>query len=469
MHIMSAGVSSFLVQLKDCKNIADVVAEIGKAAAASNPGVWIQTSGAWHESQLAEQRLPNRWELDPVSPNNPVWIVRGGHTAVTNSYGFQLAGVDKNTPDPAGGEFKRDANGELTGLLFDTAKSYFTPLLPVTTQQMRLDGMRAIMKDCNRLGITSIMDGGTDPNSGDWQAFLDLWQNKEITVRLGILMGRPANVGALPFRQGFGDEFLRIPGLKYGVDGGVETAWLYDRYLIVPGEQENPNYYGVNTYPIATLKQKLLDAAKYGWMVTVHCVGDRAIDEVVKAYKEVEDETGIRIRDLRWSIMHIFLPTPWALQTMADYGICATVQDHPTYLGVNQVRYWGEERARFAIPTRTLLDAGFKLGGGTDSPVVPHDPWLSLSWFVTRQTVTAGLLGPEQRISREEALYLYTMGSAYFTFEENIKGSIEVDKLADLVVLDRDYLTCPEDLIKAIKPVMTLVGGKIVFDASAKD
>lgn len=467
-HIMSSGVSLSLVQLKDCKTVNDVLMTIGEAASSSATGEWIITSGAWHESQLAEQRLPNRWELDSVAPNNPVYIARGGHTVVVNSLAFELAGVDKNTPDPAGGEFKRDpVTGELTGLLFDAAKSYFTPLLPVTTYQDKVDGMRAIMAEYNRLGITSIWNGGTAPDSDDFKVFMELWRHREITVRLGIMLRTrtPEAIQSLQFADGFGDNWLRIAGLKFGVDGGVETAWLYDPYLIVPGEQENPNYYGVNTFPIATLKACLLVAAEKGWSVSVHSVGDRAIDEVVRTYIEVEEETGVSIRDLRWSVMHCFLPTPWALQMMVEHGIWATVQDHATYLGINQVRYWGEERGSYAKPTRDLLDAGIMVGAGTDSPVVPHDPWLALSWFVTRMTPTAGLLGPDQKITRREALYAYTMGSAHFTFEENIKGSIEPGKLADLVVLDTDFLSCPEEQIKNIKPLKTMVGGNFVFEA----
>jgi hypothetical protein len=203
-------------------------------------------------------------------------------------------------------------------------------------------------------------------------------------------------------------------------------------------------------------------AAKRGWHVQTHAVGDETIEVVVDSYERANAVTPIK--DLRWLVQHIFLPTQESLDKMKSIGIIATAQDHPTLLGWNQLRYWGEERARYAIPLRTLLDDGIMVGGGTDACVVHWNPFLSLWWMVTRNTLTAGVLGPEEAITREEALRLYTINSAYTQFMEDKVGSIEPGKLADLVVLDKDFLTCPEDDIKDINVLKTMLGGKFVYE-----
>jgi hypothetical protein len=380
---------------------------------------------------------------------------------------FKLAGITKETPDPKGGEFKRDPKtGELTGLLFERpAQAMIQKVMPADTYRDKLEGLRTIMKEYNRYGITSVIEPGIFTNSEDLRAYMETWSKGELTVRTGLMVRatNPDHVKNCQFYQGFGDEMLRISGIKMLMDGGVETALLKEPYWIVPGEQEKEGYFGVQVFPAQLFKEACLLAAKNGWHVETHGVGDKAIDIIVDTYEEVNRE--VPIKDLRWTVMHIFLPTQQAIEKMKRIGICATVQDHPTYLGVNQLKYWGEKRARYAIPIRKLIDEGILLGGGTDAPVVHYNPFLSIWWMVTRNTVTAGILGPEQKITRQEAIKLYTIGSAHFTFEEKIKGSIEPGKLADLVILDRDILSCPEDEIKDMKPVKTMVGGKFVFEA----
>jgi predicted amidohydrolase YtcJ len=466
-HMLWTGTDFKQVQLRDCTSLEDVSRAISNRAKSVKPGEWIISSGQWHESQLKEKRLPTRQELDKAAPENPVYIARGGHTVVVNSLALKLAGVTKETPDPQGGEFKRDPKtGELTGLVFERpAHAMIRKVMPPDTYQDKLEGLRTIMKEYNRYGITGVIEPGIFANSDDLRAYLELWSKRELTVRTGLMIRatQPDHVKNCQFCQGFGDTMLRISGIKMMMDGGVETALLKEPYMIVPGEQEKEGYRGVQIVPTNVFKDTCLAAAKNGWHVETHGVGDQAIDLIVNTYEEVNRE--VPVGNLRWTVMHIFLPTDEAIEKIQKVGLAASVQDHPTYLGANQLRYWGEKRAAYAIPVRKLLDKGIPLGGGTDSPVVHYDPYLSLWWMITRNTVTAGLLGPEQKITREEAIRLYTIGSAYFTFEENIKGSIEPGKLADLVILDKDILTCPEDQIKSIRPVATMLGGSFVFEA----
>jgi predicted amidohydrolase YtcJ len=467
-HMLWTGLELNLVQLKDCKSIADVLAAIEKKLSTSPTGAWVQTSGAWHESQLREQRLPNRWELDRIAPNNPVWVVRGGHTAVANSYALQLAGINEDTQDPPGGRYVRDSNGGLTGLMLDHGRDRITALLPVPTYREKVEALKQVVKHYNSLGITGVIEPGMNLGPEDRRAYMEVRDSGELTVRTGlmIMIQTPDEVKEIPYHQGFGDDVLCVTGIKLFMDGGVEGAWMKEPYQIVPGEQENPNFCGVQVMPTSVHRDICLAAAQGGWHVETHAVGDAAIDAVVRNYEEADGSGPARIKELRWTVLHIEVPTQDSIERMRRVGISALIQDQPAYLGANQVRYWGMERGADAIPTRKLLDAGIILGGGTDSPVVPYDPFLSLWWMVTRGTVTAGVLGPNQKITREEALRLYTVGSAYFTFEEKTKGSIEPGKLADLVVLDRDILTCPEDDIRYIRPVNTMVGGRFVHERS---
>jgi len=470
-HMMRAGVSLLKdVQLNHCKTMNDVLTAIGEKAKSLNPGEWVVTSGQWHESQLVEKRLPTGKELDSVSPNNPVYVARGGHTTVVNSMAFKIAGITKDTPNPPGGEFKRDPiTGDLTGLLFERpAQSMIQKFLPKTTHDEVIEGIKLAMKEYNSYGIVGVSEPGVYVGPSSYRPYYELWSKGALTVRVRLLLRatKPEQVENFStyLYQGFGDNMLRISGIKLLLDGGVETAFLKEPYQIVPGEQEKEAYHGVQVLSTEALIACCREAARQGWHIETHAVGDAAIDLLVDTYEKVNRE--FPIQDLRWAVMHIFLPTQQSINKMKELGISATVQDHPTYLGANQVKYWGEKRGSFAIPNRKLLDEGIMLGGGTDAPVVHYDPFLSLWWMVTRNTVTAGILGADQGITREEALRLYTINSAYFTFEEEIRGSIESGKLADLVILDNDILKCPADDIKNIRPLKTMMGGKFVFEVN---
>jgi len=468
-HMMRTGVS-FLkdVQLYHCEAMSDVLEAIGQRARELGPGKWVVTSGQWHESQLREKRLPNREELDSVAPDNPVYVARGGHTTVVNSKAFEIAGITKETADPPGGEFKRDpVTGELTGLLFERpAQSMIQKHIPPTTYDEVIDGLRYVLRKYNEYGIVGVSEPGFYVGPSSFTPYYVLWKNNELTVRTRLMIRawKPEDAKSATeyLHQGFGDDILKVSGIKMLLDGGVETALLNEPYEIVHGEQEKENYHGVQVISTENLKGVCKIAAENGWHVETHAVGDAAIDLLVNTYAEINRT--IPIKDLRWTVMHIFLPTQDALDKMKECGIWCTAQDHPTYLGANQVKYWGQERGTYAIPLRKLVDEGFIVGGGSDSNVVNFDPYLSLWWMVTRKTVTAGTLGPDQKVSREEALRMYTINNAYFTFEEDVRGSIELGKWADLVVLDRDYMNCPEDEIREMRPVMTVVGGKIVYE-----
>lgn len=467
-HQFTAALDRPNVSLLEARSIADVVALIGGRVTSSASGDWVLARSLWHESLLAEGRMPTRQDLDPVSPDNPVYIPRGGHVATTNSRGLALAGITRDTPDPVGGIIVRDASGEPTGVLFERARSLMQRVLPPpppadVQKQLLLDQMA----DHNALGITGLTEPGLSP--GQIDIYSQLRHDGLLTTRAHLLwrIGMIADVddAVAAFQPHVGDDMLRLDGLKYLSDGGVEGAYLHDPYEIVPGEQTNPDYHGQFLLPpggLPELEEMYRRAAQHGFQVQTHIVGDAAMDAVVDVLDRVNQDTALA--PLRWVLMHLFLPTDHGMARMREMGLLTTLQDHPVLLGFNQVRWWGEKRGASAIPLRQILDAGFIVGGGTDAPVAPPEPMLSLGWMVTRQTLRGDVLGPEQAITPREALHMYTLGSARTQFAEDSLGTIEPGKLADLTLLDANPLTVGPRSIKDIQADMTVVDGRVVYE-----
>ncbi|MEW2508016.1 amidohydrolase [Amycolatopsis sp. NPDC047767] len=468
LHQFTSALDRPNVSLLEARSIADVVAAIGTRVAASAAGAWVQARSGWHESLLAEGRLPARAELDPVSPENPVFIPRGGHVATVNSKALELAGITRDTPDPTGGVIVRDANGEPTGVLLERARSLVTPVLPAppSADQQRRQ-LRDQMAEHNALGITGVTEPGLDPSQ--IEIYTRLWHDGEMTTRAHLLwrIAALADVDAAvaAFKPRTGDDMLRFDGLKYLSDGGVEGGFLRDPYQLVPGEQTSPDYHGVQLLPPGgrdELTEMYRRAARHGFQVQTHVVGDAAMDFIVDVLATVHRDTSLA--HLRWVLMHLFLPSGPNLAHMRKMGLLASVQDHPVLLGANQVTWWGAERGSRAVPIRDILDAGLLAGGGTDAPVVPPSPLWSLGWMVTRETLKGDVLGPEQAITAREALHLYTLGSAQTQFAEHTLGTLDPGKLADLVVLDADPLTTDPGAIKDLGVTMTVVGGRVVHE-----
>jgi predicted amidohydrolase YtcJ len=467
LHMSMAALNAPAVKLLDARSVDDVKKLIAARVAQTPPGQWVVASSGWHESLLKEGRLPTRYELDEVSPNNPVFIPRGGHVVTVNSKALELAGIKKETPDPKGGVIVRDpATGEATGVLLETA-AYFArrvlPPPPASAEHARL--LRAAMRDLNSYGLVSVVEPGIDERT--IQVYAQLRDAGAMTIRTDLLyraLTKEQVQKGLAQASLRADDMLRFVGIKYPLDGGVEGGRLYEPYQIVPGEQPDPNYRGVLLLPPGGEDEyveglKLAAAAKV--QVQTHAVGDETIDVIVRSYERVNSETPIK--DLRWTIMHVFLPTEAALKKMSEIGIMATAQDHAVLLGHTQRRWWGDKRAGYAIPIRAMLDAGVHVGGGTDGPVVPVDPFLSMWWMTTRNTLNGYQLGPEQAITPQEALQLYTINNAITMGVEKDRGSIETGKLADLAVLSQDILTVPPQAIRDTKALMTVVGGDIVY------
>ncbi len=465
LHMSFAALNRPAVALLDARSVADVQRAIAARVARTPQGQWVLASSGWHESLLAEGRLPTRQELDTVSPDNPVFIPRGGHVVTANSRALALAGITAATPNPPGGVIVRDPAGEATGVLLENAAYFVRRVLPPPpgpAEYARL--MQETMRELNGYGLVSVVDPGVDDRV--IQVYDQLRQAGQMTVRTDLLyraLTRDQVRKGLTHKALPADDMLRFAGIKFPLDGGVEGARMYQPYRIVPGEQPDAGYKGLLLLPpggVDEFVEGLRLAAAANVQVQTHAVGDETIDVIVDAYGRVNADTPLRGR--RWTIMHLFLPTPGAIRRMAEMGIMATMQDHAVLLGHNQRRWWGEERAAYAIPIRSVMDAGVHVGGGTDGPVVPVDPFLSMWWMTTRQTLNGYALGPEQAITAAEALRLYTINNAITMGTEAERGSIEVGKLADLAVLSQDLLAVPAMQIRDTKALLTILGGRVV-------
>jgi predicted amidohydrolase YtcJ len=453
------------VDLSRARSLADVYAALALRVKLAKPDDIILSNSDWHEAQLKEQRLPLRDELDKIAPLNPVVLVRGGHEYILNSAALARWNITAATPQPAGGRITRDAEGRLNGELVDTAKSLVKlPPAPMRTPEQQLADRIADYKKLNEAGLTSIRHPGI--SVADYRMLEGMRQRGELTIRINALL-RAGNdgivkvIGDSGIRQGEGDSWLRIGGVKLAVDGGFEGGLMREPYE-KPWD-ENGTFRGLQTVDTERFFTVVRDLNRLDWRVASHAVGDAAIDLVLNAYEKANAERSIVNR--RWSIEHAFIGRPDHLPRMRALGLTISAQNHLYLAGPSLVKYWGATRAGITTPVKMYLDAGLQVSSGTDAPVVPYPPLWTLYHFITRDTITGGVLGPDQRVTRQQALRMATINNAWLNMEERTKGSIEPNKLADLVILNEDPLTCPEQRLRDAKVLATIVGGKVVSGA----
>ena len=458
------------VDLSGARSLADVHDAISSRAAEVEPGDVIITNSDWHEGQLAEQRLPYRRDLDQAAPDNPVVVVRGGHEYVLNSAALTRWDITEATPEPEGGLIGRDQTGRLNGELVDRAKDLVRlPSRPRPDYEERILALADEHRRLNEAGLTSIRYGSGSPDR--YRMLLDMKERGMLTIRTSVLLrlggstdpaGLDETFGEWGIDPDEGDEWVRVAGIKLGVDGGFEGGLMRESYE-APWDGEG-GFSGLQTFATEPYVALVRALNGRGWRVATHAVGDAAIDLVLEAYEAAHRDAPIT--EKRWAIEHAFVAQPDQLPRMRELGLHISAQDH-LYLAAPSLRkYWGTERADGVTPVRTYLDAGLDVSLGTDSPVVPYPAMWVLYHFITRNTISGGVAGAHQRISREEALRLSSLGNARLTFEENLKGSIEFGKLADLIALSEDIMTVPEERIENIEVLLTMVGGEIVYRES---
>jgi predicted amidohydrolase YtcJ len=405
--------------------------------------------------------------LGEAAPNNPVVLVRGGHSYILNTSALAKFNIAKDTV-PAGGQISREADDELSGELFDTAKA----LVPLPAPKpVTMEDILATQRAVNPYGLTAVRIPGA--YKGDLVQALKLMQQADaqhvLTLRYTVYMPgfsfrTPQQVddaiAKWGVKQDEGSDFVRVGGIKLAVDGGFEGGHLSHSYQEPFGKEGT--YSGLIVSPPDAYNSVVLEINRLGWRATTHAVGDAAVDEVLTGYELANKAEPLAGK--RWAIEHAFIARPDLVKRMQDLKLMVSAQDHLYLAAPVMKRYWGWELASEVTPLKTYLDAGLLVAGGTDSPVVPFNPFWELYHFATRDTISDGTYGSDQKVaSRTRLLRLVTINYAVLIGEDDHRGSIESGKLADFAVLTDDFLSVPTEVIPNMKALLTYVGGKEVY------
>jgi predicted amidohydrolase YtcJ len=466
VHFLSRGFQFSNVDLRAAATQEEFAARIRRHAATLPRGRWI-TGGDWDHERWPTNALPTRQLLDPFTPDTPVFVSRlDGHMALANSHALKLAGVTRATKDPPGGLIVRDPKtGEPTGVLKDAAMALVNRVIPPDTFDEKLAAARAATEHAARLGVTSVQDMSAGADVGVYQ---ELLRRGELKTRLYALWTLPKwdQLAATGVRAAFGGDMLRTGGLKGFSDGslGSSTALFFDPYADAPEPRGLP---GDEMFPEGAMLKRMLEADRAGLQVVIHAIGDRANHEILTCFEAVANTNGPR--DRRFRIEHAQHLRSEDIARFGRDGIIASMQPyHAADDGCWAEKRIGPKRAKGTYAFRSLLDSGATLAFGSDWTVAPLDPLQGIAAAVTRRTLDGkhpdGWV-PEQKITVEEAVRAYTLGSARAEFTDTIKGSLTPGKLADLVILSDDIFSIPPTAIEKARVLLTLMGGRIVFDA----
>jgi predicted amidohydrolase YtcJ len=456
------------IDLSHVRTLAELLTTVANAAAKAAPGTLLISNSDWHEAQLKEQRLPTAKELDQAAPNNSVVLVRGGHSYILSNVAFKKYNITTDTPVPAGGQISRGPDGALTGELFDNAKA-LVPLPP--EKPLTMDDIVATQKALNPYGMTAVRIAGS--YKGDMMQALRLWKQADAihTLNLRYTVYMPGFEFRTPqqvdqaiakwgVKQDEGDDFVRIAGIKLIVDGGFEGGHLSRPYLEPYGK--GGTYTGLTVSPPAAYNSVVQEINRQGWRATTHAVGDAAVDQVLTAYELANKDKSLIGK--RWAVEHAFIARPDLVKRMQDLKLMVSAQDHLYLAAPALKKYWGWDLASEVTPVKAYLDAGLLVAGGTDSPVIPFNPFWELYHFASRDTISDGVYGADQKIaSRALLLRLDTINYAKLIGEDDRRGSIEPGKLADFAVLTDDFLTVPLQKIPNMKALATYVGGEEIY------
>ncbi|MFD0631982.1 amidohydrolase [Catenulispora yoronensis] len=469
LHLADAGNSwNLQVRWDGVPSLADGLRLLRRRAAQAAPGQWVQVIGGWSEAQFAEHRLPTLAELDSVSAEVPVLVVFLDTAAFLNGAAVRALGYDKTTPDPPGGEFRRDNAGNPTGLLI--ARPGPAVLAPAVqgAQQLdeegRLNSTHRFLHELNRLGVTGAIDAGATGFPDCYGALRTLWAQNRLSVRTAL------NVSASrPGREREDLERL-TEDLERGTDG---LLWFN-------GVGEAPVLDGVDFSNFAQPRPELSDAlgrelepvvrllVERRWPFSFHATYDESIQRFLGVLEKVDRD--LPFDGLRWAVEHAETIRPETIDRVAALGGGITVQHRMAYRGEQFLKRYGPDAARRAQPVMEMLTRGVPVGGGTDGTwLASANPWEALRWFTTGTTLGGlEMWRPEDRLDRTLALRLFTGGSAWFTGQQRRRGELAPGMLADFAVLSADYFIVPDDELAGLESVLTVVGGRVVHEAGPR-
>lgn len=489
-HVHAIGVARehAVLPFRQLNSISEMQQWVRERAAVLPEGKWIQLPRV-DVTRIRERRFPMRAELDAAAPKHPVvfgWQYASRQVQVVNSAALRAANITRDTPDPVGGKIVKDANGEPTGVLEDP-KGLLTKFLagPGVSEGKVLDTLVEVHRAYNEVGITSISERRT--NVDGWRTYQKLKEQGRLSVRANLTIGLNSDgteagtekvIRALPFKFGDGDDWTRVGPLKIGVDGGVlyGTAYMREPWGVQPMYGiTDPDYRGSLQNSPEKIRVMIRTGHRLGWQMSSHVTGDAGVDVVLDAVEAANADSPIK--DRRYTLIHAYFPTPDAVRRAANLGVCVDTQPAWYFKDADTIATaLGEPRLKNFIGVADWLRGGVKVALNTDHmsgtdpnhALNPFNPFLTMGTAITRKTEAGKVIGPEQRISREDALRMMTINAAYLSFDEKRKGSIEVGKLADLAVLSEDFMKCDVERIRDIRVRTTIVGGKVVHDLSTR-
>ena len=485
-HVHALGVAEGQAggSFRDLRTIAEIQAWIREQTAAAPGGQWVFSPRVF-PTRLAERRLPTRAELDEAAPRHPV-VVDAAYALMVNTAALQAAGIGPDTPPPPGGSIVKDEQGRPTGLLrnvgglLDRYKAGGRP-------ERLLPALEEVHRRYNEVGITSVIERAA--SLAGYRAYAQLRdegrQRVRATVTLrvdsdGTVEGTEAFIRSLALRFGDGDDRLRVGPLKIFADGGILAGTAFMRELYGPAAASlygvaDPAYRGFLTISAEKIRNIVRTGHRLGWQMCAHVTGDAGVDAVLDAFEAADADRPIR--DRRFTLIHAYFPTAAVARRAAALGVAVDTQPAWYYKDADALLpALGEARLRPFLGLAEWLRAGVKVvlntdhmfGVDPDHSLNPYNPFLTMYVAVTRRTEGGQVVGPEQAVSREDALRMMTANAAWLSFEENRKGSIEVGKLGDLAVLSDDYLACAPERIRAIRSLVTVLGGTVVYEADGR-
>lgn len=459
-HLVLGGRQLSSVDLRSAQSRERFAAMIAAKARLLPPGKWL-TGGNWDNGIWIDQRLPAKDDIDPFTPATPVFVTRSDlHMGLANSSALALAGITAETPDPGGGAIMRGPGGkEPTGILKDTALELVRRVIPPPSYE---DSLLAVEKACGlaaSLGVTTLQDMAVGEEWENWRILQAFRRENDLTVRLCVRMPLAEWIENHKAPDGKQDAWLNLGGVKSFVDGslGASSALFFAPY------DDEPDNCGLMMQQPEELAEHLATADRSGLQASVHAIGDKANNILLSIFAAVAARNGSR--DRRFRVEHAQHLAAGDIDRMAALRVIASVQ--PSHL-IDDGRWAesriGHERARFAYPFRSLLDAGVQLAFGSDWPVAPLNPLIGIQAAVTRKLDDGHVWHPEQMISVGEAVHAYTAMAAYAEFAETDKGSLTPGRLADFVILSRDIFSAPPEEIADAKVLCTVCGGRVVYE-----